>query len=509
MQSNNQSRRILILGGGTAGWMTAMIMARHWQKQEVSITLLESSDIGIIGVGEGSTPALKQFFDMMDIREQEWMPACNATYKVGITFSQWSVKPGFESYFHPFKFRLDEQFSQAFFHSALMRRQGIEMPAHPNQFFLAPLLAEKHLAPLPHYNFPFEPAYGYHFDSALLGRFLKEKAQELGVRHKEGKVNQVIRSDSGHILSLLTEQGEQIDAELFVDCSGFAGVLMQKSLKVPFVGFESNLFNDAAVAIPSPPDSHLPSQTLSTAMKHGWRWQIPLTNRNGNGYVYSSKYCSADEAETELRSALGLLNQDVPARHLKMKVGRLEKHWHKNCLAIGLSQGFIEPLEATALFLVQQAAALFVDAYEKGQFTEQNQDAYNASISGYFEGIRDYIVGHYITSSRTDSPYWLDCQNNQQNLSDTLRHILDVWHSGGNLAEELRREHISRYYSPVSWHCLLAGTGTFPDPDKLRPPSPTDKQVNIRKIQEFLYRCSLNFDPQHQYLQQRNAEQMP
>ncbi|GGD52750.1 tryptophan halogenase family protein [Lacimicrobium alkaliphilum] len=503
---SDKSHKIVILGGGTAGWMTAMIMARHWQDKAVEITLLESSDIGIIGVGEGSTPALRQFFERMGISEKEWMPQCNATYKVGITFSQWSTREGYKEYFHPFKFRLDEQFAPAFFHSAHMRRQGVDVPAHPNDFFLSPRLAEKHLAPVPHYNFPFEPNYGYHFDSSLLGRFLRDKAKKLGVRHKEGKVSEVVQSKSGHITCLKTEQGEQIDADFFVDCSGFSGVLMQKALKVPFTSFDSNLFNNAAVAIPSNSTSEIPSQTLSTAMKCGWRWQIPLTNRHGNGYVYSSQYCSAEEAEVELRTALGLLDEDVPARHLKMKVGRLEKHWHKNCLAIGLSQGFIEPLEATALFLVQQAAALFVDAYEKGQFSEQNQSAYNATINGYFEGIRDYIVGHYITSSRTDTQYWLDCQNNQKNMSDSLSHILDVWNQGGNLEEELTRQRITGYYSPISWHCLLAGSGYFPKSQKLRRPSATDKQVNLKKISEFLHRCSLNFDPQAKYLHQQAVE---
>ncbi|WP_088328585.1 tryptophan halogenase family protein [Lacimicrobium sp. SS2-24] len=504
MQNNTEkTRHILVLGGGTAGWMTAMIMAKQWQHQPVHISLLESSDIGIIGVGEGSTPALRQFFERMDIPEQEWMPACNATYKVGITFDQWSTRQGYESYFHPFKFRLDEQFAQAFFHSAAMRRQGLDVSAHPNQFFLSPLLAQKHLAPVPHYNFPFEPNYGYHFDSALLGRFLRDKAKALGVTHVEGKVHDVLLSPSGHLQALKIEQGEQIGADFFVDCSGFAAVLIQKALKVPFISFESNLFNNAAVAIPSEITDEVPSQTLSTAMKNGWRWQIPLTNRFGNGYVYSDHYCSADEAETELRHALDLVDSAVEARHLHMKVGRVQHHWYKNCLAIGLSQGFIEPLEATALFLVQQAAALFVDAYEKGQFTEQHQQAYNARINGYFEGIRDYIVGHYITNSRSDSQYWLDCQNNQDNLSDSLRHILEVWNSGGNLVEELHRQNVTQYYSPISWHCLLAGSGYFGQQNTLQRPAATDKQVNLKKISEFLHRCSLNFDSHKQFLEQK------
>ncbi|GAA0345904.1 tryptophan 7-halogenase [Bowmanella denitrificans] len=493
--SGTQTKKILILGGGTAGWMTAMILAKKLNKHGFEVSLLESPDIGTIGVGEGSTPALSAFFKSMGIMEEEWMPACNATYKAGITFDGWSTKPGFTQYFHPFKFRLDEQFSQAFFHSIQMRRKGIDIPAHPSPFFLSPLLVEKQLSPIPHYNFPFEPSYGYHFDSGLLGLFLKKKSAQLGIQHIEGKVEEVLLDNEGYISKLVVEQGAHYSADLFVDCSGFSSVLMQKALKVDFKSFASNLFNDSAIAMPSDIGQQIPSETRSTAMKNGWRWQIPLTNRFGNGYVYSTQYCTPDQAEKELREALGLLDSQVVARHLKMKVGRIEKHWHKNCLAIGLSQGFIEPLEATALFLVQQSAALFADAFTHGKFTEENQANYNDTINGYFEGIRDYIAAHYYTNSRTDTQYWIDCHNNHDGQSDTLKHILSVWKKGEDLTAELRRMGVTKYYTSVSWHCLLAGMGIFPEQDTLRAPHPNERQVNMSIVGDFLHRCSLNFDP--------------
>ncbi|MBN7820653.1 tryptophan halogenase family protein [Bowmanella yangjiangensis] len=501
MQNNStQAKQILILGGGTAGWMTAMILAKKLNKHGFEVSVLESQDIGIIGVGEGSTPALKAFFSSMGIGEEEWMPECNATYKAGITFDAWSTKPGFTEYFHPFKFRLDEQFSQAFFHSIQMRRQGVDIPAHPNPFFLSPLLVEKNLAPIPHYNFPFEPSYGYHFDSGLLGQFLKRRSEQLNIRHIEDKIEEVLLDGNDCISALVSQSGAKYHADLFVDCSGFSSVLMQSALKVGFKSFASNLFNDSAIAIPSEIGGNIPSETRSTAMKFGWRWKIPLTNRFGNGYVYSSNYCSPEQAETELRRDLGLLDSDVQARHLKMKVGRIEKHWYKNCLAIGLSQGFIEPLEATALFLVQQSAALFADAFEHGQFTDTNQDSYNDTINGYFEGIRDYIAAHYYTNSRTDSQYWLDCQNNHDGQSDTLKHILEIWNKGADLTAELRRLGVTKYYTSVSWHCLLAGMGVFPAQSQLRPPYPNETQVNMALINDFLHRCSLNFDPHREQL---------
>ena len=197
--------------------------------------------------------------------------------------------------------------------------------------------------------------------------------------------------------------GEPVAADVFVDCTGFAGLLIQQALGTPFLPFASNLFNDAAVAMPTPIGDDIPSQTVSAAMKHGWRWQIPLTNRFGNGYVYSSSFCSADDAERELRETLGLLEADAPARHLKMKVGRVTKHWNRNCLAVGLAQGFIEPLEATALLFIQRTATAFVEFLEASDLGDGAHDRFNQRVNDHFEGTRDYIVTHYKTNTRRDT----------------------------------------------------------------------------------------------------------
>lgn len=492
------NKKILIVGGGTAGWMAANLMVSCWKPLGIEIGLLESPDIGIIGVGEGSTPQLKSFFDFLKIPESEWMPACNATYKTGIRFNDWSTKPGYNSYFHPFDSELDVHTQPAFFYNCDVRRKAVDVYAHPDRFYVNAALAKQKLGPHPHDNFPFKIGYGYHFDSGLLGQFLRDKAKAQGVNHYQAKVVEVKQHSSGDIASVHSDKGEVFAADFFVDCSGFIGLLIQKALQVPFKKFADNLFNDSAVAMPSAQVDEIEPQTISTALKYGWAWEIPLTNRKGNGYVYSSAFCSADQAETELRTKLGLLDSDVQARHLKMNVGRVEKHWEKNCLAVGLSQGFIEPLEATALHIVQETLQGFIDAWELGEFTNANQDKFNTRINSRFEGVRDYIVAHYICNSRNDTDYWR-ANRQHQNLSDNLRAVMQTWINGGNLSEIIIQREMDRYYQPMSWYALLSGYGVFPDHQQLMAGSPKAHKHNLQQLDKFITACASNF-PRHKEL---------
>jgi tryptophan 6-halogenase len=286
-------RRIVIVGGGTAGWMTALIFAKSLIERGVEITLLESPTVPTVGVGEGSTPWLRGFFDMLEIEESDWMPACEATYKCGISFEGWSTKPGFERYFHPFASLLDNLTMTQFVHNVEARINGANVHAHPDRFFIAARLAAGRRAPKAHAQFPFDVWHAYHFDATLLGHFLHKKAVERGVRYKSCHVTNATLDNKGAIASVSTREGETVTADLFVDCSGFAGLLIDKALEVPFISFADNLFNDAAVAMPSPIGDSIPSETVSTALKHGWAWKIPLTSRYGNGYVYSTQFWAA------------------------------------------------------------------------------------------------------------------------------------------------------------------------------------------------------------------------
>jgi tryptophan 6-halogenase len=486
--------RIVILGGGTAGWMAACLMAHYWPRDRVSVTLVESPEIGIIGVGEGSTPQMKAFFDGLGIAEREWMPKCHATYKNGISFHGWSERPGFEHYFHPFQTALDVHTAPAFFFHTRARRTGRDVWAHPDRFFISAKLAEQRRGPIPEENFPFSIAYGYHFDAHLVGAFLRDHAKEkLVVRHLERRIERVEHHANGDIASLIDSEGAAIEGDFFIDASGFRATLIQQALGVPFQSFASNLFNDRAVAMPTTNDEGvIPCETRATALSAGWAWRIPLTQRAGNGYVYSSAHLSPDAAEAELRAHLGVLERDVEARHLQMKVGQVERSWAKNCLAIGLAQGFIEPLEATALHIVHATVSGFIEAYDQGGFTAKEADRFNRQIHARYEGIRDYIVCHYRMNQRSDSDYWRDNAANQ-NLSDALKSVMSCWFQGGELDAEIEALGIANYYAPLSWHCLLAGYGQFPADAKMRPPEAELPFADMAQIDDFIRRCAGNF----------------
>lgn len=487
------SHRIVILGGGTAGWMAANLFIKAWP--DAAITVIESPEIGIIGVGEGSTPQLKAFFDTIGLGERDWMPRCHATYKTGIAFHGWSERAGCESYFHPFTTALDIHTNDAFFKHAAARRGGADVDAHPDHFYLPARLAAEQRAPIAAANFPFRVDYGYHFDAYLVGAVLRDHAVGRGVRHLSAKVVEVVLAESGKVEALLTEAGERIAGDIFVDSSGFRSVIAQGALGVKFCSFADNLFNDAAVVMPTPRTGDaINAHTKATALSAGWCWDIPLTSRTGNGYVYSSRYIDQATAEAELRAHLGLGPDDPPARHLQIKVGQVETSWTGNCLAIGLAQGFIEPLEATALHIVQATVEGFIAAWQEGGFTPKHRDGFNRMIADRYEGIRDYIVCHYRMSQRTDTPYWRDNAANAV-LSDNLRRLLGCWFSGRDLAAEVAAMKLERYYSAVSWHCLLSGYGTFP-----KALNKVAGGEDMARITDFLARCATNFAPHHQQL---------
>lgn len=480
-------RSVVILGGGTAGWMTANLLHRHWGAQGTRVTLIESSGIGIIGVGEGSTPQLKAFFDELGIDEAEWMPRCNATYKAGIEFSGWSDKPGYERYFHPFPTEIDGFTQRKFFYATHVRRAGRDVPAHPDPFFLTTRIAREGLAPLAPANFPFAVSYGYHFDAHLIGAFLRDFGTARGIDHVDARIASVELGGQGDVKALVAEDGRRFEAELFVDASGFRATIIEQALKEPHRPFGENLFNDRAVVAPTPlPAGGIQACTRSIAKSAGWIWNIPLTNRVGNGYVYSSRYIDRDAAAAELRAHLGL-GEDAEVRHLEMRCGRIERSWVRNCLAVGLAQGFLEPLEATALHIVLATVNAFVAAWDKDA-----RDPFNAAIARRYEGIRDYLVCHYRTARRRDTDYWRDATGNDR-LSDSLKGVITAWFTASDLEQEVLRQDIAAYYPPMSWHCMLAGYGNFPDDRLLKPPGPDVAPIDVGEVERFVGGCAMNF----------------
>lgn len=459
----NKPKRILIVGGGTAGWMAANTLLKNWPDAEIS--LVESKDIGIIGVGEGATPYLKQYFRELNISESQWMPACDATYKVGISFENWSTVGGYTEYFHPFFSHLDQQPAEMFFYNSGLRRRGYDADATPANYFVAAQIAAQRRLPLAAQGKTVDIDYAYHFDAAKLGRFLRDIAIAKGLNHIVDNVSDVLVSQSGDIEAVVTEQHGLLSADLYIDCSGFRALLINQALKQEYRSYQDCLFNNAAVALPTARNTaqSISPQTRSIALSHGWMWNIPLTSRTGNGYVYSSDFITPDQAETELRQTLEIPDSaDVSARHLKMRIGRLDNHWHKNCLAVGLSQGFIEPLEATALMLVQFTLQRFVDRFgNHQQCTEQDRAQYNSGLNQTFDGVRDYIVAHYKLNTRSDSQYWIANRENKR-VPDALATVIDVWDSGQDVEKALASMRDELVYLRPSWYCILSGMGRFP-----------------------------------------------
>lgn len=484
--------RVVVLGGGSAGWITACLLHHQWQARGGAVTVVESPEIGIIGVGEGSTPQLKAFFDHLGIDEANWMAACDATYKLGIRFTGWSERPGFGSYFHPFPGPVDLHTEPGFVHNCALARRGFDVSAHPDDWFLATTLAEARKAPQAAANFPFPPSYGYHFDAYKLGAFLRDWAVPRGVVHRPLKVIEVELATNGDIAALLCEGGERIEGDLFVDCSGFRSVLAQENLGAEFIPFGNNLFNDRAVVMPTTHSEPVTPQTAAIAMRAGWRWHIPLTTRVGNGYVYSSRHIADEDAEAELRSAIGMEGAEQPARFLKMKVGRVRDTWHRNCLAAGLAQGFIEPLEATALHIVIATSLEFARAFEDAAFTDANRDAFNAGIAARYDGIRDYIVAHYRLNQRTDTPYWRENAANQ-NLPDGLKAMMTAWFRQEDIGAAIARTYDQAPYPRMSWHALFAGYGTFPASEKMQPLPPGARGADHAATRAMLAACATNF----------------
>ncbi|AFU99114.1 tryptophan halogenase family protein [Simiduia agarivorans] len=480
-------KHIAIVGGGTAGWMAAVLFAHIWR--DFSVTLVEAPDIPTVGVGEGSTPALKKYFDFLGIAESEWMAATGATYKTGIRFAGWSGRADYPDYFHAFDSALDLHTEPAFLYNCDMRRLGIAVQAHPDDYFINARLAAENRVPVPDRQFPFATGYGYHFDAGRLAGYLSQQAAARGVLHSRARVTGVPVDASG-IARLQLDSGETLVADLYVDCTGFSAHLLQGALAEPFVSYEDQLLNDRAVVIGLAPESPAPVYTRAEAADCGWIWKIPLAHRTGYGYVYSSRFCSPAQAEQSLRRHLGVTDA-VPARHLTMRVGRRARHWVKNCLALGLSQGFIEPLEATALNLVQTTIEQFADSWELSDFTDTQRQAFNQRVNDHFDGVRDYIVAHYLASARRDTPYWQAAT--AVPASDPLAPLLQAWHQAGDLRLLLKQPQYDRFYAPMSWYSLLSGYGCFLPGDQLRPGSDKANRFPVQTIRQFLSACATHY----------------
>jgi tryptophan halogenase len=478
---NARVRKIVILGGGTAGWMTAAALAQAIDRRQCQVSLIESDDIGIIGVGEATIPTIHWFNQIVGLNEKEFMRETKATYKLGIEFRNWA-KPG-HGYIHPFgrygfpgdgvsfqhrwiKARLDglaENFEDYSLNTVAARAGKFEFPATDPRSLLSTL------------------GYAYHFDASLYAKYLRVRAESRGVKRHEGVVTTIDRDPaSGFITALHTNRGAVLDGDLFIDCSGLRALLIEGALKTGFDDWSHWLPCDRAQAVPCERVGPPVPYTRSTARPAGWQWRIPLQHRTGNGYVYCSRFASDDEA-----AALLLDNLDGPAlaepRVIKFTTGRRRKAWNKNVVAIGLSSGFLEPLESTSIHLIQSGIAKLLSLFPNRDCDPLTADHYNRVIAEEMEGIRDFLVLHYHSTEGGSSPMWDYCRS--MLLPESLIHKEELFARSGRIvlsSDEL--------FKDASWFAVLIGQGHQP-----RDYNPLVDTMNAEENAAYLRRIKASF----------------
>jgi tryptophan 7-halogenase len=448
-------KQIVIVGGGAAGWMTAAALSRLLKPADVSLTLVESDEIGIIGVGEATIPDMLQFNLFLGIAEPELMQATQATFKLGIEFVDWTRNGS--RYFHPFGFH-GIDIDGLDFHQYWLHCRAHGHPHSIGDYCLTEIVAKKNKFGYPDLSVAGAPAsylrYAYHFDAALYARFLRQFAEKRGVKRVEGKVNEVLRHpESGNLTGVRLEDGQIVSGEFFLDCTGFRSLLLDKTLGVPWVDWRHWLPCDGALAVACEHAGPLRPYTRSTAKPAGWQWNIPTQKRTGNGHIFCSEFMSQDEATSLLIDGLEGPIMGTP-RLIRFATGRREKCWEKNCVAIGLSAGFLEPLESTSLYLIRQGISRFIALFPDASQPSIFRDEYNRWMQRDFEQVRDLLILHYYSQER-DEPFWRHCRN--MTIPETLRRRLDLFAEGGRF---LRFE--GELFPSASWVAVMLGQNVNP-----------------------------------------------
>lgn len=440
---------VVIAGGGTAGWMAAAAVAKLLGKT-VRVSLVESEEIGTVGVGEATIPTLLTLHELLKIKEQDFISAVGGTFKLGISFENWHDVG--KNYIHSFGFTGKDCWAAGFQHFWLKgKKLGIskEFGEYCNEW-----LAAKHnrFAVLPNQNLN----YAYHFDSARYAKFLRKIAEEYGAQRIEGKIASVEQDPhSGFITGLQLESGQELAGDFFIDCTGFRGLLIEQTLHAGYDDWQHWLPCDSALAVQTENIAPPIPYTRSIAHEAGWQWRIPLQHRTGNGMVYCSKFWSQDEAEAKLRGNLEgeLVTEPRP---IKFQTGTRRRHWVKNCVAVGLSSGFMEPLESTSIHLIQRAVVRFMQMFPYDGVRQPDIDEFNNQMMFEIENIRDFIILHYHVTDRTDTPFWRHCRSME--IPDSLKHRIELFKETGRVFKVP-----TELFGENSWIQVMLGQGLYPE----------------------------------------------
>jgi tryptophan halogenase len=448
-------RKIVIVGGGTAGWMAAASFARMSLGMPYTIELIESDEIGTVGVGEATIPPISDFNRTMQIDENEFMRATQASIKLGIEFVDWH-RLG-ESYIHPFGYYGVQMHGIYFHHFWLRHRaQGGTMSADAFNMNIVACHQGRYGTPIPGDRLPLPPmAYAYHFDAGLYAAFLRRMAEADGVKRIEGKVVHVQQNgEDGFIESVKLADGREVAGDLFIDCSGFRGLLIEQTLHAGYEDWSQWLPCDRAFAVPCERIAATTPYTRSTSREAGWQWRIPLQHRTGNGYVYCSEFLGDDEAASLLSGRLDGAALGAP-RPLRFVAGRRKEVWKKNVVSIGLASGFLEPLESTSIHLIQSMIGRFLFFFPGDGFDQATIDKFNMLARNELEEIRDVLVLHYTATEREDTPFWRHCRAIPK--PDSLRQRWEMYEQSGNIIIEA-----GVLFKEASWFAIYEGQGLRP-----------------------------------------------
>lgn len=477
--TDKRIKKLVVVGGGTAGWIAAAAFSRLLEST-IDIELVESDQIGTVGVGEATIPQIIRLNHILGFDENEFIRRTNGTFKLGIEFVDWFKIGG--KYLHTFGEPginlANVHFHQYWLRHALNGGKASlwdyslhQRAADENKFSRLNQIGNTSMSGL---------AYAFHFDAGLYAQFLREYAESRGVERTEGVIRNIdLHAESGDITSLILDSGKIVEGDFFIDCTGFRSLLLGDHLGVGYTDWSHWLPCNRAIAVPSSRLSPLPPYTRATAKTAGWQWRIPLQHRTGNGHVYCNEYISDDEATAELLSAIeGDAHADP--KYIKFTTGHRKKFWQRNCVAIGLSSGFLEPLESTSIHLIQSNISRLISLFPRGKLHEADRDEYNRRTKEEFEQIRDFLILHYHVNQRHQKPFWEYCRS--MAIPEPLQQKIDLFKASGRIGRDT-----DDLFKDASWSQVMIGQGIMPKDynpmtDKLSPKQIQDFFSSVRRI---------------------------